>query len=148
LDRGFDTLEILDDVTVERLFFRKSQRITSEADFGRVLSYKCFSCKGMFRLYAAPNELEILRFGVSVSTSCGGAVVRNRLKRLGREVFRQHQHEIPAGFDYILIFTTKKPKIKALSQKQAKSDLVELTYHTVESSFLAMLAQISKKITS
>ena len=145
---GFDRVGILDDVTVERLFFRKSQRITSEEDFSRVLSYKCFACKRMLRLYTAPNGLQLSRFGVSVSTSCGGAVVRNRLKRLGREVFRLHQHEIPAGFDYILIFTAKKPKIKALTRKQAKVDSTEMTYHTVKSLFLTMLAQISNKMTS
>lgn len=132
---------------MERLFFRKSQRIVSKEDFSRVLSYKCFACKGMMRLYAAPNELEIPRFGISVSTSCGGAVIRNRLKRLGRATFRLHQHEIRAGFDYILIFTVKKPKIKASTQKGAKTALVNLKYHDVEASFLSMLGQVSTKMT-
>jgi ribonuclease P protein component len=131
---------------VVRFFFRKSQRIYSEEDFSRVLSYKCFACKGMMRLHAALNGLELTRFGVSVSKKCGKAVVRNRLKRYAREAFRLHQNEIPAGFDYILIFTAKKPKIKTLNKKRAKPASTEMTCHDVETSFLSMLEQVSKKM--
>ena len=100
------------------------------------------------RLYAAPNAQGFPRFGVSASTSCGGAVVRNRLKRYGREVFRLHQHDIVSGFDYILIFTEKKPKIKASSQKGAKSVSMNLSYRDIEVFFLAMLETLSGKLAS
>ena len=124
------------------LCFRKSQRIVSEGDFGRVLSCMCFVCKGMLRLYAAPNEVGSPRFGVSVSTSCGNAVVRNRLKRFGREVFRLHQHEIPADFDYILIITQKKPKSKRIPPK-----LLDMKYKEFEGVFLTMVQALGKKLT-
>ena len=126
------------------LRFRKSQRIVSEADFGRVLSHKCFVCKGILRLYAAPNEIGSPRFGVSVSKSCGNAVIRNRLKRLGREAFRLHQHEIGAGFDYILIFTQKKPKI---SPKNSGTEYRPRPQdRDIEQDFLTMLQTIEKKM--
>ncbi len=67
------------------------------------------SSDGLLILYMAPNECGSRRLGVSVGKSCGGAVVRNRLKRLLREAFRQNQEEIPAGFDYLLIISPQWP---------------------------------------
>ena len=124
--------------------FRKSQRIVSENDFERILSCKCFFCKGMVRLYSAPNKADFCRLGVSVSKSCGNAVMRNRLKRLGREVFRLHQHEFDAGFDYILIFTQKKPKInpKNITTKAVAS---WPRYENIERDFLSMVQTLEKK---
>jgi ribonuclease P protein component len=122
---------------------RKSQRIVSEGDFGWVLSHKCFVCKGILRLYAAPNALGSPRFGVSVSKSCGNAVMRNRLKRLAREAFRLHQHEIGADFDYILIFTQKKPKISPKNRHTEPCSWPQ--YKDIESDFLSMAQALGKK---
>jgi ribonuclease P protein component len=124
--------------------FRKSQRIVSEDNFERVLSYKCFVCKGMLRLYSAPNEVNFSRFGVSVSKSCGNAVMRNRLKRLGREVFRHHQHEFSSGFDYILIFTQKKPKINPKNRTTNEAVYCP-RYKDIEQDFLSMVQALEKK---
>lgn len=54
-------------------------------------------------MFGLRNGLAHTRFGLSVSRKNGGAVVRNRLKRLLREAFRLEQHALPAGLDLILI---------------------------------------------
>lgn len=128
-----------------RLFFRKSQRIVSEGDFAKVLSGRRFVCKGMFRLYAAPNDLDMPRFGISAGKSVGNAVVRNRLKRLGREAFRRHQHEIPSNFDYILIITQKKPNNKAKNNTISNESTLDPQFEDIESTFLTMVQALSKK---
>lgn len=43
------------------------------------------------------------RLGVVASRRIGGAVVRNRAKRLLRELFRRHRHALPPGLDLVLI---------------------------------------------
>lgn len=56
-----------------------------------------------FLFFALPVEREGMRLGVTVSRKVGVAVVRNRVKRLLREAFRLHQHELPSGLDLVAI---------------------------------------------
>jgi ribonuclease P protein component len=58
-------------------------------------------------LYYCPNELAINRVGFSISKKVGSSVVRNRIKRLYREVFLLLDHKLCQGFDFILI--ARKP---------------------------------------
>lgn len=48
-----------------------------------------------------PNGLPQSRLGVSATKKLGGSVVRNRAKRVVREVFRQA--DVPGGLDLVVI---------------------------------------------
>lgn len=52
-------------------------------------------------LRAVPNELDITRYGFTVSRRVGKAVVRNRVKRLLREILRQTP--VKTGWDMVFI---------------------------------------------
>jgi ribonuclease P protein component len=43
------------------------------------------------------------RLGIAVPKKIGGAVVRNRIKRRLREVWRELLPEVPGGADYVLL---------------------------------------------
>jgi ribonuclease P protein component len=53
-------------------------------------------------LFARPNGLLQSRFGVTTPARLGKAVLRNRLKRRLREVFRRHRAELPGGWDILV----------------------------------------------
>jgi len=48
------------------------------------------------------SDVEV-RVGLSVSKAHGGAVRRNKIKRLLREAFRLERHRFPRGLDLVLI---------------------------------------------
>lgn len=56
-----------------------------------------------FNAHVASNDLDHARIGLAVSRRVSKkAVERNRIKRLIRESFRQHQHQL-GTIDYIVI---------------------------------------------
>jgi ribonuclease P protein component len=52
-------------------------------------------------VFLQPNGLPVSRLGVAATRKLGGAVVRNRAKRLAREVFRRYKPA--AGQDVVIV---------------------------------------------
>jgi ribonuclease P protein component len=83
----------------ERL--RSAERIRRRADYLRIQKKGTRSQGRFLTLIALPNGTGIPRLGVTASRRLGGAVRRNRAKRLIREVFRRNKPA--AGFDFVVI---------------------------------------------
>jgi ribonuclease P protein component len=91
-------------------------------------------------LYIAPNDCGYPRLGISVGKTFGGAVVRNHLKRLIREAFRQNQDKIPADRDYVVTISRHITKSKKTEHRTQKSGVRNMKFEEVKSSFLSLVA--------
>jgi ribonuclease P protein component len=94
--------------------FRKNEHLRRPADFRRVYERRRSVSDGWLIVYACENGLPHLRLGLSVSRKVGGAVQRNRLRRLYREAFRLTRQAMPGGLDLILI--PRRPEPPALPE--------------------------------
>jgi ribonuclease P protein component len=83
--------------------FRPAERLKRPSDFRRVYDRRRSASDEWLLVYACENGLSHLRLGLSVSRKVGGAVRRNRLKRLYREAFRLSRSQMPVGLDLVLI---------------------------------------------
>jgi ribonuclease P protein component len=83
--------------------FLSAHRIRRGADFRRAYQRRCTAADDLLLVFGYPNGLPHARLGLSVSRKVGGAVVRNRWKRLLREAFRLSRPQLPAGIDLIVV---------------------------------------------
>jgi ribonuclease P protein component len=76
--------------------FTPAQRLHNKADYDRVYRNSRRFGDAMFAIFICHSGYHTPRLGLSTAARVvGGAVRRNRIKRLVRESFRQHQHELP-----------------------------------------------------
>ena len=72
-------------------------------EFRRMYQKGKSSVNSYLVLYIRPNRLGHNRLGVTVSTKLGKAVVRNRVRRRLREVWRLNDAALKQGYDMILV---------------------------------------------
>ena len=58
---------------------------------------------GYLVFYARPNRLETNRVGITASKKLGHAVVRNRVRRRLREVYRLNEELFAPGWDIVVV---------------------------------------------
>ena len=87
----------------ERETFRPWERLKKSSEFKRCFrDGKRVKTPGLVVVYW-PNGLNYRRIGLSVGRRVGGSCVRNRIKRIIRELYRRNKTIFPQGHDYIFI---------------------------------------------
>lgn len=81
--------------------FPKTHRVLRKVDFERALRDGRRGTDARLTMWVHPNKLPHPRLGLIVGRRHGGAVQRNRIKRLLREAFRLRQYDLPAGYDLV-----------------------------------------------
>ncbi len=82
--------------------FPKEYRLLRRSEFRQVYEAGQRRSAPIGVIFYRPNGLSMTRLGITTPTKLGGAVLRNRVKRRLREVFRLHRLSIPVGWDIVL----------------------------------------------
>jgi len=83
-----------------------------------------------FVLFSSKNALGHARLGITVSRKIGCASIRNRTKRLFREIFRKSSAEIPSNLDFVV---------------NAKSGCVNAGFLELREEFIAAAGKVARK---
>ena len=81
--------------------FRPHERIRRRAEFQQVYERGARIHGRYATVFVLANQRPVGRLGIAATKKLGGAVQRNRAKRLIREVFRRNK--IAPGFDVVVV---------------------------------------------
>jgi ribonuclease P protein component len=81
--------------------FTRGERVRRRVEYQRIYDRGVKVHGRSFTLFRLPNGLAVGRLGIAATRKLGGAVVRNRAKRLIREVFRRNK--LAPGFDIVIV---------------------------------------------
>jgi ribonuclease P protein component len=76
-------------------------RLRCRSDFQNAFRKGLRASDARLTIWADRNGLPYSRLGIVVGRKYGGAVQRNRIKRLLREAFRLNRERLPAGVDLV-----------------------------------------------
>ncbi len=97
--------------------FLSAHRIRSSRDFQQAYGRRSTASDALLLVFGHENGLTHPRLGLSVSRKLGGAVVRNRLKRMIREAFRLTLDRLPNGLDLVVV--PRQSELPDLAQVRA-----------------------------
>jgi ribonuclease P protein component len=98
--------------------FPAASRIRRRPEFLTVYEHGVRIRARLMTVFALRNPLGHSRLGIAATRKLGGAVVRNRAKRLVRELFRHA--DVPSGLDIVVI---------------PRPDMLDADFRTLESEF-------------
>lgn len=103
---------------------QRKLRLRKREDFNRIYRHGHSFANSQFVVYwRKQTEQGCFRLGVSASSKLGGAVVRNRLRRMVKEIVRLNAGKLQEQFDLILI--VRKPALH-LAYKEMEGSILHV----------------------
>jgi ribonuclease P protein component len=102
----------------------RRNRLSRSADFDRVYREGRSHASRHLVVYAFPRARrdDEPRLGISVGRKVGGAVERNRMKRLLREAFWAAASDLPDGYDFVVV---ARPDAGDLARERGEAGIEE-----------------------
>lgn len=107
-----------------RFPFSPDHRLRTRKQFDRVFQQGRRRGRPLLVVFFLPRDEEEgspARLGMAVSRKVGKAVVRNRVRRRLREIFRLHQHDFRAPGDVVVV---ARPSAATATYRELESDLL------------------------
>lgn len=109
---------------------RYSVSLRKNEDFRNAYKSGRFAAEKELILHVKKNDLGVNRLGISVSKKVGNSVVRHRIRRLIKEVYRLNEDQFVCGYD--LVFSARK-------------DTKDCTYPIIESVIFRLMEKTGVK---
>lgn len=104
--------------------------VKKNSDFSNVIHNGIFYKNKSYVIYYKDNNLDIYRFGISVSKKLGNAVNRNKYKRQLRFIIDKYKKNYQNGIDYIIII---------------KNGFIDQKFESKENDFVYLINKINNK---
>lgn len=109
------------------VFMNPAVTVKENYEFRRIYRKGKSAVSPQLVIYCQRNRRGLSCLGVSVSTKLGGAVVRNRVRRRIREIYRLNKPKMVPGYDIIVV---------------ARVRAVETDYQKLDRTYLRLLEQL------
>ena len=92
-------------------------------EFRRLYSAGKSAATGLIVVYYRRNRRGANQLGITVGTKVGKAVVRNRIRRRLKEIYRLHEPVMRRGFDIVIV---ARGKSRYAAYRQLEADFLRL----------------------
>lgn len=103
--------------------FPRSEHVLQRSEYLQIYDEGHKTVRRQFIFYLVRDEGQERKFGLAVSRRVGNAVVRNRVKRYIREVYRHHRPRLDSGIRMVIV---ARPRAARLSYEECHDAIAHL----------------------